>query len=465
MTFHWKDLTPWRRIKGVAITILYLLFCIWAGPFWLIFLPLIVDYYFFHIIKWGWYKNIRNKTLRIICSWVADIIYCVVAVTFIFAFLFQNFAIPTSSLEKTLLIGDYLFVSKLSYGPRSPMTPLGVPLTHNTMPLTGGKSFSDKPLLPYKRLKGFGHVKEGDLVVFNFPAGDTVAIKQPNPDYYMWKKLVGREELWSNPDFYGEIVYRPVDRRDHYVKRCVGMPGQELSIRNNQIYIDGKEQRNPRNMQLNYLVRMSREMSVDLIDELGISYDDVRAASSEELKASVGSNLIDSASNQPQIIYHLPLTQGMLDKLQAEPSFVKAVEEPTPIGPLYPLEYETGWTRDNYGPIVIPAKGMTVRLTPLNLALYSRCIRNFEGNKLVQKADGTVLINGRPADSYTFKMDYYFMMGDNRHNSADSRYWGFVPEDHIVGKPVFIWLSLNKDKSLFGGKIRFGRMMRTVNAD
>ena len=155
----------------------------------------------------------------------------------------------------------------------------------------------------------------------------------------------------------------------------------------------------------------------------------------------------------------------MLDKLQAEPSFVKAVVEPTPIGPLYPLEYETGWTRDNYGPIVIPAKGMTVRLTPLNLALYSRCIRNFEGNKLVQKADGTVLINGRPADSYTFKMDYYFMMGDNRHNSADSRYWGFVPEDHIVGKPVFIWLSLNKDKSLFGGKIRFGRMMRTVNAD
>lgn len=465
MTFHWKDLTPWRRITGVIVTILYFLFCLWAGFFWFIFLPFIVDYYFFHIIKWGWYKNIKNKALRTICSWVADILYCVVAVSFIFMFFFQNFAIPSSSLEKTMLIGDYLFVSKLSYGPRTPMTPLAVPLVHNVMPFVGGKSFSDKPLLKYRRLKGFGHVKEGDLVVFNFPAGDTVALKKLNPDYYTWKKLVGREELWSRPDIYGEIVYRPVDRRDHYVKRCVGLPGQILSIKDNQVYINGKPQKNPRNMQLNYLVRMTAEMSIDLIDELGINYDDVHAASLEEIEAVGNSNLIDSTSTKPQIIYHFPLTKSMLEKLSKEPTFVKAVVEAPSMSLLYPLDYQTGWTRDNYGPILIPAKGMTVELSPLNLALYARCIRNYEGNKLEKQKNGTILINGQPADSYTFKMDYYFMMGDNRHNSADSRYWGFVPEDHIVGKPVFIWLSLNEDKDWFSGKIRFNRMMRRVNAD
>lgn len=454
-----------RYITGAIVTILYILFIIWAGPWWLLGLPLVIDLYFSKYIHWSWYRSHPNKTVRVTCSWIGDILFAVIGVALISMFFFQNFAIPSSSLEKTMLIGDKLFVSKLAYGPRMPITPIHVPLTHNTLPISGGKSYMDHPQWKYRRLKGFGHVQREDLVVFNFPAGDTVALKKTNPDYYTLCKIYGRDVVWSDKIQFGNVVYRPVDRRDHFVKRCVGMPGDNLQIINNQLYINGKPEHNPSRMQLNYWVQTDgTPLNQELLDDLGINYRDVAVMQSDATQQFIkGTGFKALADGQFGLIYHLPLTTKMLETIKREP-YVKAisVEQDNSTDLIYPLTINTGWTRDNYGPVWIPRKGMKVKLNENALALYSRCIKNYEGHDLKVNTDGTVLIDGKPADTYTFGQDYYFMMGDNRHMSADSRYWGFVPEDHIVGKPAFIWLSTNDEKGLFNGKIRWSRMMRPV---
>ena len=235
---HWQDKTILQKVTAVIVPLLYTLLSIfWAGPFWLIFLPLIVDYHFTKIINWSWYRSIKNKAVRSLVSLLADLLWAVIGVHLLSIFLIQNFAIPTSSLEKTLLVGDYLFVDKITYGPRMPMTPLQVPLTQNRF--LGHESYLSTPRLSYRRLKGIRGIRRGDLVVFNFPTGDTVTTKVTNPDYYYLKQIYGgREALEAHPEIFGEIVYRPVDRRDHYVKRCVGLPGDKIEIRNNDIYIN-----------------------------------------------------------------------------------------------------------------------------------------------------------------------------------------------------------------------------------
>ena len=463
---HWQDKTLFQKIVAIIIPILYLLFCLlWAGPFWLIFLPFILDYYFTKLINWSWYRNIKNKTLRGFGSLLADLLWAVIGVHLLSIFFIQNFAIPTSSLEKTLLVGDYLFVDKVTYGPRMPMTPLQVPLTQNRF--LGRESYLSKPQLSYKRLKGIRKVQRGDLVVFNFPTGDTVTTKVTNPDYYYLKEMYGgRAALEAQPEVFGKIVYRPVDRRDHYVKRCVGLPGDLIEIRNNDIYIDGKLQERPEHMQLNYWVcTRGGRFSAEELKHLGISLDDQHVVSTSRLSAAdletmglTGADLSDV-----QALYLLPLTETMRQQLASDSRVAKIVVSQDPNTDLYPVGYNLGWTRDNYGPLQIPRKGLTIDLTPDALALYSRCIHNYEGHALEQHPDGTILIDGQPATHYTFEMDYYYMMGDNRHNSADSRYWGFVPEDHIVGRPALLWLSLDKDLGLWNGKIRWRRMMHTIH--
>lgn len=456
-----------RIIAGSVITILYIIFAIWAGWGWLIFLPLIVDYYFFGYVNWGWYKAIQNKTLRTMCTWMADILFAVIGVTLLSTFFVQNFGIPSSSLEKTLLIGDYLFVDKLTFGPRMPMTPLAMPLTHNTM-LGGKKSYCDKPHFEYRRLKGFRNVERMDLVVFNFPAGDTVALQMPNPDYYTLCKMYGRDRVNSDEAFFGKVVARPVDRRDHYVKRCVGLPGDTLQIRDNQIYINGKAEKNPLKMQLDYWVQTDGTgLSAELLDQLGINNRDVQVLGSgdETAHACQELQIAPLAGGGYGLLYHIPLTAEMRTVLQKEPYVKALVVEKDPNNMVYPLDRNMGWTRDDYGPIYIPRKGATIALTPENVAIYARCIHAYEGHDLTVNADGSVLIDGVAAKNYTFGQDYYWMMGDNRHMSADSRYWGFVPEDHIVGRPAFIWLSLNNEKGLFGGGIRWSRMFRTVSTE
>lgn len=460
---------------GVALT-LYLLFIIWLRS-WLgiVVVPFIFDAYITKKIPWTWWKKSKNKTVLTVMGWVDAIVFALVAVYFVNLYFFQNYVIPSSSLEKSLLVGDYLFVSKMSYGARVPQTPLHMPLTQHTMPIFNCKSYLEWVKWDYKRVDGLGKVQLNDIVVFNFPAGDSVATALQAEDIYRLsyqagKELskpidmsglsledqrlvfdyyyqVGRKYINDNPQSFGEIVVRPVDRRENYVKRCVGLPGQILQIENRVIYLDGKANKEPDNVQYRYFVHTKGMLPDDLCHELGISKEDLAGYYTDES------------------VYNMPLTAKAKDALLARKDIVTAIEN-TPdddAGGLYPLNKLTGWTVDNYGPIWIPKKGETIELSLDNLPLYERPIHAYEGNALEVK-DGKIFINGEETTHYTFKMDYYWMMGDNRHNSADSRFWGFVPEDHIVGKPIFIWLSLDQDCGWFDGKIRWSRLFKFVDS-
>ncbi|MBO4871033.1 MAG: S26 family signal peptidase [Muribaculaceae bacterium] len=444
--------TRWARFGTVAA--IYVAWTVWMGNPWLLLgLPLLADIYLTQFIPWSGWKGWKNPVARTIMSWVDAIVYALVLVYFLFLFVGQNYQIPSSSLEKTLLTGDFLWVNKIVYGPRVPQTPLHFPLAQNTLPILNCKSYIDNPQLKYHRLKGLRSIERGDIVVFNFPAGDTVAVKCPNPDYYTLTFERGRDAVWSNPDMFGEVIYRPVDRRDNYVKRCLGLPGERLSIKDGVVSIDGKPLPQPENVQFFYhVVTDGTPIGDDIYEDLGISLED--------------RHLIDG-SPMGQLDYLLPLTSDMKAKLSAN-KWVKLIErmvaDPSESIITYPLGTDLGWTHENYGPIWIPKKGVTIRLDTRSLPLYERCIKNYEGNNLEVK-DGRIFINGKETTTYTFKMDYYWMMGDNRDNSLDSRYWGFVPEDHIVGTPMIVLISFDKDKSLLGGGIRWNRILKTPNPD
>lgn len=452
-------------IKCAIWSLIYVLFIAWVGNYWwLLLLPFIVDIFVTRFIPWDFWKKTKNKVLYTIFSWIDAIVFALVAVYFINLYLFQNYQIPTSSLEKSLLVGDFLFVSKASYGPRIPNTPFSFPLVQHTFPeiMGGGKSYIEKPQWKYRRLKGWDSVTKGDIVVFNFPAGDTVATKMQNPDYYTLCYLYGRNMVHSRKDIFGDIVWRPVDRRENYVKRCVATPGDTLQIRNNVIYINGKIEDNHDGVQYNYYVQTNGSMITEsMFEKLHISKDDQHAVLGNNpnelfLLTSLGFDV-----NKP--IYHFPMTYNAKTLLEKQAMIVKIMLEPEQVGGrVFPLKANYGWSRDNFGPLYIPKKGATVALTMENLPIYEQIIRNYECNTLEVK-DNTIYINHKASDSYTFKMDYYWMMGDNRHNSADSRFWGFVPEDHIVGRPVLVWLSLDKDKSLFQGKIRWNRFFKNAS--
>ena len=477
-----KEVSRKNWSKAAIYLVLYVLFLIWVKS-WLgvIVIPFIFDACTTRIIKWDWWKELKNKTLYQIMGWIDAIVFALVAVYFVNIYLFQNYAIPSSSLEKSLLIGDHLYVSKVAYGPRKPMTPLTMPLTQNTFP-GGGKSYFDNPQWPYERAKGFGKIKLNDIVVFNYPAGDTIVTNPLVIDYYMqvykegqdycnnilhryydpdtlstlqqrhmydYYYSLGRQIILQEERIFGKIMTRPVDRRENYVKRCVGLPGQTLEIKDGIIYLDGVANKQPDAVQHNYLVRLLKPIPDQLREKIDLSNDGLKP------------------SYNHKGVVEIPLTEKAKEILESRKDIADTIVPRTwsnieSYG-LFPLNMNTHWTVDDYGPIWIPAKGATVSLTIENLPLYERIIKVYEGNDLKVEKDGTILINGEKTSSYTFRMDYYWMMGDNRHNSADSRYWGFVPEDHIVGRPVFIWLSLNQDKK-WGqkGKIRWNRMFRSV---
>lgn len=482
-----SDVKKKQWIKLSIALIITILFVLWSGYYGLlILLPLFFDSYITKYIPWTFWKKSKNKVFKKTMEWIDAIGFALIAVYFINTFFFQNYQIPSSSLEKSLLVGDFLCVSKVSYGARSAMTPFSFPLVQHTFPILNTKSYLEKPQMKYKRLAGFGQVKRGDIVVFNFPAGDTVAVNAQTQDYYSLCKenSTGRAGVWADKATYGDIVYRPVDRRENYVKRCVGLPGDILEIKDDVVYIGGKALKDPDNMQVNYYVQTDgTTLSGKMLSDMGISKEDYDRSSFYPTTTGKDSLQLIAKGYSPVnnfgIAYELPLTKKMYNELKAKPfvlkifkvkeevhAYQKANGEVLNYPYYYPIAYETGWLRDNYGPLWIPKRGETITFdkdVDFKVATYERCIKNYEGNEFDYR-DGKVYINGKQADSYTFNYDYYFMMGDNRHKSADSRSWGFVPEDHIVGQPLFVWLSLDKDKSWFS-HIRWSRIFTSAKSN
>ena len=395
-----------------------------------------------------------NKT--VVREWTDAIIFAVIAATIIRTFLFEAYTIPTSSMEKSLLIGDFLFVSKIAYGPKVPNTPIAFPFVHHTLPLTKQtKSYLEWIKLPYYRFFGLGEIERFDAVVFNYPDGDTVALEQQNASYY--QLIRDAEQLYQNQ--YGSsyipgsgrkyiennytIVGRPIDKRENYIKRCMGLAGDTLEIINQVVYINGEKVINPGTKQYRYNVQTDGNyFNQKILDKFNVNPDErfLNGKLEPVLPVEVAESLESYNNiNKVEKVIH---PKGEYNSRVLPHSSTYVI-----------------WNEDNFGPIYIPKAGTTIPLTKLNLQLYTRIIDVYENNDLEFKGD-KVFINGVESDTYTFKMDYYWMMGDNRHNSADSRFWGFVPMDHIVGKAVFVWLSLDKNKSLLDGKIRWRKMFR-----
>jgi len=330
----------------------------------------------------------------------------------------------------------------VNYGARVPMTPVAFPFAHHTMPITGTKAYWDGVQWKYRRLPGLSDIKRNDVVVFNFPEGDTVALENQVPSYYDLVRQSGREAVHSQYT----IVSRPVDKRENFIKRCIGIAGDVISMKNGIANVNGKDEPLINTGMMPYKIEFkTMDFNYGVFDDLKVKLGDMQL---------IGNNT-----------YVGELSPELAEKIRAF-DFVKSVTmtaatssdiEP---GGTFPHDPKRVWNRDNFGPIKIPAKGWTVQIDSNTMPLYYRAIRTYEGNKVEEKA-GVWYINDKPATSYTFKMNYYWMMGDNRHNSADSRYWGFVPEDHVVGKALFIWMSWDSEGSFFS-KIRWNRLLRGI---
>ena len=430
-----KDFFHNRWTGFVFWALLYVLWVIWLGNYWWLFgLIVIFDIFITKKVHWNfWKKRYKEGEKRDAANdWLDDIIFAVVFVTFLNIFFFQAFKIPSSSMESTLYTGDHLFVSKLTYGPKLPQTPLTLPFTHNT--IFGKESYSKLLKRDYKRLAGFREVKRGDNVVFCFPNGDTVLVKAPADDYYMLSRILGRETAIKN---WGPVKVRPSDKKDHYVKRCVAVAGDRLEVIDGLVYVNGQKQEVYPGIQLTYKVVTSNgKINQKFFEKLGLNTSEL---------------FFDpSLPGYPA----MPLTEEMLSEirnLDAVQSVEPNLDHEPDVMELFPYT-QTGWSRDYYGPIWIPKKGETVDINDETLPLYSRLIKDYEGGDVQQ-----ALEEGK----YTFRQDYYFMMGDNRHNSLDSRYWGFVPEDHIVGRPFLVWLSTDRSKK-FPKNIRWRRFFTVV---
>jgi signal peptidase I len=459
------DILKHKYFKFGLAAVIYILWVIWLKNYWWLFgLIVIYDIYITKKVNWSFWKSRKKKNSALI-EWLDALIFAVIAVTIINIFLFQNYKIPTPSMEKSLLIGDHLYVSKVSYGPRIPNTPLSFPFTQNVMPILKTKSYVEWIKLPYKRLTGFGKVKNDDVVVFSFPGGDTVVTSHPERSYYSvirdyakqledndirynrplktWEEYLvdGRQSVWNDFD----IVTRPVDRRDNYIKRCVAIPGDTLLIVNGIIHINGKPIQIYEGVQHRYMVRTNGiPINPKAFERLNVARSDQEKSGND---------------------YYLPLTEETAEKLRRFTNVISVSKYEYPENEynyqIFPHDSLYKWSLDYFGPLWMPSAGTTIPLTLQNLPLYKRIIEGYEGNSVKVEGD-QISINGVPVREYTFKQDYYYMIGDNRHSSSDCRYWGYVPEDHILGKPKFIWLSLDEDKR-FLGKIRWKRMFLSTD--
>jgi len=434
----------WRYLGFFFSGLLWSILCIWVGLFFLLPLNLVLyDLLITRYVDWSLRSYRLPRRLQLSIEWIFVVLlalFCSFTIKLLFL---ETYKIPTPSMEETLLAGDYIFVSKLAYGPRLPETPLAIPFFHNKLP-SGKKSYSEKVEMPYKRLKGFSRVKRGDIIVFNFPEGDTMVVQYPGQNYYSLVRQYGRDYILSEFD----IITHPVDKRENYIKRCMALPGDTLLITEGKVRVNGEQQPELPLQKFKYYVSTQGEPLPDqLLDSLNI------------LKTTVTYNPVNS-------LHVLYLTNEKVNALKSYPEVrsISRYMEPTlsfQNQEIFPHSSHYRWTGDNFGPLRIPARGDTIRLTLQNLPLYKRIITTYEKNELAVR-DGVIHINGQPADHYVVQMNYYFVMGDNHHNSADSRYWGFVPEDHLLGKAVLVLFSIKPDSPFIGG-LRKERIFRSIN--
>lgn len=425
---------------------LYILWVLWIGNYWF-FLELIIiaDSILTKFVNWRFWRkrNIHNNKLKIVVELIDSVIIALFLVVFVRLFFLETYSIPTSSMEKTLNIGDYLLVSKLRYGPRMPMTLF---YSHERNSIHKEKHYFTLARwfnFPYCRLEGFSNIKNFDVIVFNYPEGDTILKNHPEKSYYQVNRQFGSSFIHRN----FQTSYRPIDKRDNYIKRVIGLPGDSIQIIHDLAFINGKLEQSIPGIEFNYSVKTSgTESDTSLFQKIGISLYDVNF-------------------NRYNSIYSVPLTKKMFRTI-VDSSYFKAISRYENIDPasvnnqIFPFDKRYLWTEDNFGPLTVPGKNKTIHLTIGNLPLYQRIICNYEGNKL-RVTNDSIYINDSLASSYTFKMNYYFVLGDNRHNSNDSRYWGFVPEDHIIGKAFFIWFSQDKNKK-WPSNIRWNKMFNFI---
>ena len=406
-----------KLVMFIIFTMLWTLFVYIIEGEWLYFIPLIVaDVLFWETINWRFWRKREKKEKKKkseVRNWFDAILFAVIAATLLRTFLIEAYTIPTSSMEKSLLVGDFLFVSKVSYGPRVPNTPVAFPLVHHTLPGTNIKAFSDIVQWPYYRMKGLGQIQLNDCVVFNYPTDD---IQYPE---------------------------RPVDKKENYIKRCVGLPGDVLEIKESELYVNGEPQQKKDGMrtQFSYHVKTDR---TGLNPKILLKHDITEGG----LVSGNGDYILHLNEDNLPIVENFANVKSV--KRMIEP---KGKRDPQ----VFPHSEDYSWNIDNYGPLTVPAKGSSVAINTSNLPIYERIIEVYEQNSLEVKGD-EIYINGELTTNYTFQMDYYWMMGDNRHNSLDSRFWGFVPEDHVVGKALFIWMSWDKNN----GKVRWNRLFSGI---
>jgi signal peptidase I len=433
-------------IHFLITSLIYTLWVLWLENLWfLIGIAVIFDIFITKKVSWRFWKHKGLIKNRFIIEWIDALAFGIIVATIIRIFFVEAYSIPTSSMERSLLVGDYLFVSKVAYGPKLPNTPISFPFAHHTLPFTRNvPSYLEWIKLPFKRLAGFTYVKNNDVIVFNFPEGDTVVVQHPDQSYYALVRQYGREFIHEQFD----LIRRPVDKRENYIKRCVGIPGDEIRISGGKLIVNGIHANENDQMQYDYFVQTDGSViDVDKFTELGLSESDIKY-------------------NEGRSLYELPLTASLIGEVNSLPNIISVnrFENRNPysgIHTIFPYHRDFRWNEDNYGPLVVPGKDIEIELSLDNLPLYHRIITLYEGNELDIR-DEEIFINGELTNSYRFGMDYYFVLGDNRHNSADSRFWGFVPEDHVVGKAVMIWLSLDSERK-FPKNIRWDRMFKSID--
>ncbi|HER09438.1 MAG TPA: signal peptidase I [Bacteroides sp.] len=422
------------RYTGFAISVLFWsLIVIWTGCWYLLIFNLVIlDIFITRKIDWTLRKYGLPRILQSVVEWTSVLVLALVISLSVKTLFIEAYKIPTPSMEETLLAGDFIFVSKLAYGPRLPNTPLAIPFFHNKLP-SGKKSYSERIHLPYSRLRGYSRVKRNDIIVFNFPEGDTMVVQYPGQNYYSLLRQYGHDYIHSQFD----IITHPADKRENYIKRCAALPGDTVQIREGNLLINGRIRPHPPGKKFrHYVTTRGEPIPDDLLDSLDIDL------------STVTYNPVNS-------LHVLYLTEEKRDLLKSYPG-VRSIQqyvEPTlsfQNQEIFPHSDHFRWTTDNFGPLRVPASGDTVILNMENLPLYRRIIEVYEHNELKIQED-QIFINNQPGGTYVLQMDYYFVLGDNHHNSADSRNWGFVPEDHLLGKAVLIWLSVEPDKSVLEG--------------